>query len=226
MSSWKFFSSTHPLIFFLLPLGRHSVLAFFFHPKTHLFSGWSSLPLSFRTSFSHHDSIPSHDLVIWTYGSVSFPFGEGNSDVLAYYPLWGAKATLAFWLAQYIQAFPLKPAPFCELLAGFSSTIMTATSISCSSSQILALSFFLSSISHSLAYLAQTIFSFLLYYQAILGSSHSFLPGKNTADELNRQDAQLHPPTVPCSLSPFVSHIHCSLFSVWGRAVSSKFFGT
>ena len=59
-----------------------------------------------------------------------------------------------------------------------------------------------------------------------MGPGHSFLPGKNTADELTRQDALLHPPTVLGSLSPPTSHIYCSLCSVWERAVSSKFFDT
>ena len=92
----------------------------------------------FGTSFSYHDSLPSHDFVIWTYGSVPFPFGEGSSCVFAHYHF-GAETPLPFWLEEYIQAFPLKPAPFCKLLAGVSSAIMIPTSISYSS-QILALS--------------------------------------------------------------------------------------
>ena len=48
--------------------------------------------------------------------------------------------------------------------------------------------------------------------------------GNDTADELARRRALLVPPAIPCSLSPFISRIHSSLFSDWRRTVSSKFF--
>ena len=36
----------------------------------------------------------------------------------------------------------------------------------------------------------------------------------------------LRPPAIPCSLSPFISHIHSRLISDWRHTVSSKFFDT
>ena len=45
---------------------------------------------------AHLDSLPPHDLVLWTDGSVPFPFGKGGSDVLANCSLCGTEATLSF----------------------------------------------------------------------------------------------------------------------------------
>ena len=69
-----------------------------------------------------------------------------------------------------------------------------------------------------MADLAGTVFSLLLFYQATIGSGHSFLPANNAADELARQGALLTPSSIPCSL--------CPLISDWRRTVSSKFFDT
>ena len=42
------------------------------------------------------DPLPFHDLVIWTDGSVSFPFGKGGSGVLANCSLYGTKVIFFF----------------------------------------------------------------------------------------------------------------------------------
>ena len=42
------------------------------------------------------DSLPPHDLVLWTDGSVPFPFGKSGSGVLANCSLYGIEATLSF----------------------------------------------------------------------------------------------------------------------------------
>ena len=55
---------------------------------------------------------------------------------------------------------------------------------------------------------------------------HSFLPGNDAADELARRGALFSPSAIPCSLSPFISSIHSSVFSDWRRTVSSKYFDT
>ena len=44
----------------------------------------------------HLDSLPPHDLVLWTDGSVPFPFGKGGSGILANCSLCGTEATLSF----------------------------------------------------------------------------------------------------------------------------------
>ena len=47
-------------------------------------------------ALAHLDSLPPHDLVLWTDGSVPFPFGKGGSGVLANCSLCGTEATLSF----------------------------------------------------------------------------------------------------------------------------------
>ena len=47
-------------------------------------------------ALAHLDSLPPHDLVLWTDGSVSFPFGKGGSGVLVNCSLCGTEATLSF----------------------------------------------------------------------------------------------------------------------------------
>ena len=47
-------------------------------------------------SIAHLDSLPPHDLVLWTDGSVLFPFGKGGSGVLANCSHCGTEATLSF----------------------------------------------------------------------------------------------------------------------------------
>ena len=75
-----------------------------------------------------------------------------------------------FRQAQYAQVFPLKPAPFCTLFAGrqhqqvchFSSLLLLSDSRS-------VLSSIFPFISNSVADLAGTVFSLLLFYQATMG---------------------------------------------------------
>ena len=74
-------------------------------------------------------SLP-HDLVLWTDGSVPFPLGKGSSGVFANCSLFMTLRPLfPFQLAQYVQAFPLKPMPFCKLFPGLGSTNKPATSL-------------------------------------------------------------------------------------------------
>ena len=54
--------------------------------------------------------------------------------------LCGTEATPFFWKAQYLQAFSLKPVPFCKLFAGLGSTNKSANSHLFSSYLTLALS--------------------------------------------------------------------------------------
>ena len=89
----------------------------------------SDLPLSRQgAALAHLDSLPPHDLVLWTDGSVPIPFGKGGSGVLANCFLCGTEATLSF-SAGPVQVFPLKPAPFCTLFAGLGGTNKSAISL-------------------------------------------------------------------------------------------------
>ena len=128
----------------------------------------------------------------------------------------------SFGQAQYVQVFPLKPAPFCMLFTGLGSTNKSA-------------------ISHLFYYLTLVLFSppsFLLsqtlwqIWQELLSPAlsdcngfprHSFLLGNNAADELARQGALLAPSGIPCSLSSLISRIHFSFTWTGGILSHQKF---
>ena len=106
-SSWRAFASTHQL---MLPstCSREALLACPLCPPWNLpsFTLESTLstpcsrsdpPLSRQgAALAHVDSLPPHDLVLWTDGSVPFPLGKGGSGVLANCSLCGTEATLSF----------------------------------------------------------------------------------------------------------------------------------
>ena len=106
-SSWRAFASTHPL---MLPSTcfREALVACPPCPPWHLPSFMVESTLSSPCSRSdpphsrqsaalaHLDSLPPHDLVLWTDVSVLFPFGKGGSSVLANCSLCGTEATLSF----------------------------------------------------------------------------------------------------------------------------------
>ena len=75
-------------------------------------------------------TLSPHNLVLWTDGSAPFPFHKGGSGVLANCFLCVALRPLfPFQQAQYVQDFPLKPAPFCTFFASLVSTNKSATSL-------------------------------------------------------------------------------------------------
>ena len=115
-SSWRAFSSTHPLT---LPstCSREALVACPPCPPWHLPSFTVESTLSSPCSRSdpphsrqgaalaHLDSLPPHDLVLWTDGSVPFPFGRGGSGVLANCSLCGTEATLSFLAGPVCSSF-------------------------------------------------------------------------------------------------------------------------
>ena len=115
------------------------------------------------------------------------------------------------------------PVPFCTLFAGFGSTNKSATSLLLLSEFRSVLFSIFSFTAISLADLAGSVFSLLLFHQATMGPR---ILGNDAADELARRRALLVPSVIPCSLSSFISRIHSSLFSDWRCTVSSKFFNT
>ena len=79
-------------------------------------------------ALAHHNSLPPHDLVLWTDGPIPFPFGKGGPGVDANCYLCGTEATFSF-SAGSVQVSLLKPAPFCTLFTDIGSTNKSATSL-------------------------------------------------------------------------------------------------
>ena len=105
-SSWRAFASTHLLAPF--STSHREALAWppfppwnlpLFTVESTLYSSCSRFDLSLAmVRLAHLDSlgVSPHDLVLWTDGSVPFPFGKGGSGVLANCFLCGTEATLSF----------------------------------------------------------------------------------------------------------------------------------
>ena len=179
-------------------------------------------------------TLPSpHDLVLWTDGSVRFPFGKGGSGVLANCSLCGTEATL------YFSAGPVCPSFFAEACANLHalswsrqhqqvchlfSLLLLINSCSILATLSSPPSFLLSQALWQILQELSSLYSCSITLQWVPG--HSFLPGNDAADELARRGALFAPSAIPCSLSFLISRIHFCLFSDRRRTVSSKFFDT
>ena len=120
-------------------------------------------------ALAHLDSLPLHDQVLWTDGSVPFPFGKGDSGVVANCFFCGTEATLSF-----------SAGPVCSRFSAEADAILHALCWSrkqqqyCHFSSLLlsdsrsVLSSIFPLISNSVADLAGTVFS-LLFYQTTMG---------------------------------------------------------
>ena len=136
-SSWRAFASTHPL---MLPstCSREALVACppcppwnlpFFTVESTLSSPCSrSDPPHSRqgAALAHLDSLPPHDLVLWTDGSVPFPLARAALAFLPTALSVALRPLFPFRQAQYVPVFPLKPAPLCTLFAGLGNTIKSA----------------------------------------------------------------------------------------------------
>ena len=139
-----------------------------------------------------HDLVsPPHDhLIIWTLSPLMIWY-SGQMALFLFFLAREAPAFLPtalsvalkplfpFWQAQYVQVFPLKPAPFCMLFAGLGSTNKSAISLLfsfCPRHPVIFSIFF--SISNCVANLSGTVFSLLLLYQTTMGPRTLVSPGE------------------------------------------------
>ena len=243
-SSWRAFASTHPL---MLPstCSREALVACPPCPLWNLPSFTVESTLSTPCSCSdpphshqgaalaHLDSLPPHDLVLWTDGSVPFPFGKGDSGVLANCSLCGTEATLSFSAGPVCSSFSAEACAilhaFCwswqhHKVCHFASVLLLPDSRSVLATLSSPPPFLLSQTLWQIWQELSFFSSCSIRLQWVPG--HLFLPGNNTADELARREALLAPSAIPCSLSPLTSYIHSCLISDWRRTVSSKYFDT
>ena len=80
-------------------------------------------------ALAHLDSLPPNDLVLWTNGSVTFPFGKGNSGVPANCSLCGTETTFSFSTNSVCLSFSAETCAILQALAGFGSANKSPTSL-------------------------------------------------------------------------------------------------
>ena len=190
-SSWRAFASTHPL---MLPstCSREALLACPPSPPWNLPSFTVEFTFSSPCSCSdpphsrqgaalaHLESLPPHDLVLWTDGSVPFSFGNGGSAALANCSLCSTEASLSFSVGPVCSSFSAEACAILHALSWsrqhckvchFSSLLHLFDSHS-------VLSSIFPLIPNSVADLAGTVFSLLLFYQATMGPWTLVSPGE------------------------------------------------
>ena len=178
-------------------------------------------------ALAHLDSLPPHGLVLWTDGSVPFPFGKGGSGVLANCSLCGTEATLSFSAGPVCSSFSAEACAILHALCWsrqhhkvchFSSLLLLSDSRSVLATLFSPPPFLLSQTLWQIWQELSFFSSCSIRLQWVPG--HSFLPGNDTADELARRGALLAPSAIPCSLSFLLSLVSTLVLSRTGGVLS------
>ena len=176
-------------------------------------------------ALAHLDSLPPHDLVLWTDGSVPFFLARA---ALAYLPTALSVATLSFSAGPVCSSFSAKACAILHALCWsrqpkqvchFFSLLLLSDSRSVLATLSSPPSFLLSQTLWQIWQELSSLSSCSIRLQWVPGDS--FLPRNNAADVLARRGALLAPSAIPCSLSPLISHIHSCLFFSWTGGVLS-----
>ena len=121
------------------------------------------------------------------------------------------RPSFLFWQVQFVQVFPLKPAPFCKLSAGLGSTNKSSISLLLSLSLPLCLFFFLKlfGTSDRNCLLSPPVPS---DYNGYLDTR--FSRGTTRLMNCPRHGALLLSYAIPCSLAPLISRIKSSFLGL------------
>ena len=112
----------------------------FLHWDVHLLNAPAVIPLFLAKGRLSLTLALSH-LTIWCSGQTALFLFLLAKAALAYLPtadFVALRPLFPLWQAQYVQVFPLKPAPFCKLFASLGSTIKCAISLFSDACSVLA----------------------------------------------------------------------------------------
>ena len=133
----------------------------------------SDRPFSLQdAALVHLNSLPPHNLVIWTDGPVPFLFGKGCFSDLANYSLCGTEATISFYAGSVCSSFSTKACAILQLFSWSRQHQLVCHYSSLSSSPTLALFLplcLLLDLSFYLKLSGRSGRNRLFYYQATMG---------------------------------------------------------
>ena len=237
-SSWRAFASTHPLMIASSSLREAFLACPPFPLGIYLPSLWSPLfplhaPAPILLSLAKVRLSPTltlSSLMIWHSGLAALFLFLLVMAASAYLPTAlsvALRPLFSVQRVQYVQVFPLKPAPFCKLFAGLGSTNKSAISLLFFFYLTLVLSSPPCPLLHLSSYLNISGRNCLLFPPVLSGYSGSpdtrFPWGTTRLMSWSAKERYLRPPQ-SLAVSRLISRIHSCLFSDWRRAVSFKFF--